>query len=276
MKIAHRSPLRASLALLAAGALGCAHAGALPAGMARRELRLSEGEEAPRVRIDYPRENEVDASLVARAIENVLPVLREWGSFSRSVTIRLYSDHAALEAAVGRYARPWMRAWARPEEIALQAPSSWGERLPGHRQLEELLLHELTHSLMYQLASKGDEWQRKRIPFWFREGMASVVAGQGYRRSSLPELSREAALRDGPLLGGTDTESRREMTLNYSLAHHAFAWLLELVGQERIQELLAELRRGQRFDAPFERATGLTPNGFDRAFRAWLVGETWR
>src|SRR6185295_2154512 len=52
---------------------------------------------------------------------------------------------------------------------------------PVPADVDELMLHELTHCVMYQRSASAADWSRKRIPLWFREGMASVTASQSYR-----------------------------------------------------------------------------------------------
>ena len=80
--------------------------------------------------------------------------------------------------------------WSRYDEVFVQAPSTWGLAGATPAQVDELLLHELTHSLMYQLASDRLGWSRKQIPLWFREGMASFTADQAYRWVTLEEIAR--------------------------------------------------------------------------------------
>jgi len=113
--------------------------------------------------------------------------LSRWGSFEHPIAIRVYPDHESLEAAVQREGYPWLRAWAFADRIFLQSPRSWNDPSPATvaAELRELLAHELTHALMYQLLGGAPE-----PPLWFREGMASVTAGQGHRRPTSDELSR--------------------------------------------------------------------------------------
>ena len=72
------------------------------------------------------------------------------------------------------------------------------------------MLHELTHALMYQAAADQGGWRQKKIPAWFREGMATYTAEQGYRWPTLEQLARtleehpkwEPLLRPGAALPG--------------------------------------------------------------------------
>ena len=77
------------------------------------------------------------------------------------------------------------RAWAFADQVLLQSPRTWNP-VGGadDDELAELIAHEVTHALMYQLMQPGDDpsWAVEEPPLWFREGMASVTAGQGHRR----------------------------------------------------------------------------------------------
>ena len=72
--------------------------------------------------------------------------------------------------------------------VSLAALEPQGGLHPG--QVAELLTHELTHCLMYQRSATADSWPYKGIPLWFREGMASVTAHQGYRRPHDEDIAR--------------------------------------------------------------------------------------
>ena len=111
-----------------------------------------------------------------------------WGSFREGVFVHVLPDHAALEDAVARHGYPWLRAWAFGDQVLLQSPRTWICDPPAQDDdVTELLTHELTHALMYQLMQRGTDpsWAAEEPPLWFREGMASVTADQG-RRPIIP------------------------------------------------------------------------------------------
>jgi len=73
--------------------------------------------------------------------------------------------------------------------VLVQSPRSWegaaeADEATLAAALAELLAHELTHALMYQRLARGDGAPVEEPPLWFREGMASLTAGQGARRLS--------------------------------------------------------------------------------------------
>ena len=127
----------------------------------------------PRIDVEFQEKDTSAAGMVRLAVERALPKLARWGAFDDSVTIVIHPNHAALERAANRSGYDFLRAWARYEQIELQSPRTWTLLGASQSQVDELLLHELTHSLMYQVASDMMGWTRKGIPLWFREGMAS-------------------------------------------------------------------------------------------------------
>ena len=135
------------------------------------------------VRLEYQARDAAAARRVAEALVKALPCAERWGQLRVPVTVVLHPSHAALEEAVHRDGFAWLRAWARFDTIDLQSPRTWNLIFPPTlAEIEELLAHELTHCVMYQRAGTASSWPYKGIPLWFREGMASVTAGQGYKR----------------------------------------------------------------------------------------------
>ena len=221
-----------------------------------------------------------DAGTVAhleKALSTAIPRIHAWGSFTTPVTIRVYPTHADLEIAVHRYHYPWLRAWARYDEIFLQSPRSFGLFEGGADNLAELLTHELTHCLMYQLAADASDWRQKdfQIPIWFREGMASWTAQQGHRRMSEARLAdwirttHENPVTDAPSLYQHESEAV------YGAAHWAFAFLVERYGAPAIRRLLAAMKLGASFDTAFQHAIGLERHAFESEFLRYLAWDGW-
>ncbi|WP_245919392.1 hypothetical protein [Melittangium boletus] len=240
---------------------------------AAAEARLSDAWASPtgHYRIEYSPEDASDIPRVRRAADEALPRLERWGALREPVTIRVMPDHASLEAAARQRGLEWLRAWSRYDEVFLQAPSTWGAASASPAQLTELLLHELTHSVMYQLASDRFGWSRKQIPLWFREGMASYTAEQAYRWVSLEEIARYLERHPGSdLLRATPEMYRDESNLVYGMAHHAFAFLSRRYGDEAVRGVLREMRDGTEFPPAFERAIGISVEAFTRDFTHYV------
>ena len=222
---------------------------------------------------DVPEISRLESSLLA-----VGPRLSRWGSFREGVSIRVLPDHESLERAVDRRGYPWLRAWAYGDQVLLQSPRSWSAPGPADEEVQELLAHELTHSLMYQLLTSSD-WPDggfEEPPLWFREGMASVTAGQGQRRLSTDELSRWIAAHPGQDLMHPTTELyRTEKEAVYGAAHRAFDLLVHLYGDQAVRDVLRGVRTGARFPDAFKAATGRGLADFEQtAIRTHFAAST--
>jgi hypothetical protein len=247
----------------ALAACACAGPGRRPSSTVQRELPLAAETRSGSGTFDfrYCAEDQGEVERLQASLLAAAAPLSRWGSFEQAVDIRIYPDHASLEAAVQRDGYPWLRAWAFADRIYLQSPRSWNDSAPGgvDSELRELLVHELTHALMYQLLGGAPE-----PPLWFREGMASVTAGQGHRRPTAEELSRWISAHPGEeLLEPTVDTYRTEKEAVYGAAHRAFELFLALAGDEGVRELLLLVRGGASFDDAFATVTGVGLSRFE-------------
>ncbi|MBZ4396782.1 MULTISPECIES: hypothetical protein [unclassified Myxococcus] len=224
-----------------------------------------------RITLEFQPRDTAAADQVRLAVERALPRMARWGTFDDSVSIIIHPNHAALERAANRPNHDFLRAWARYEQIELQSPRTWTLLGASQSQVDELLLHELTHSLMYQVASDRLGWTRKRIPLWFREGMASYTAEQGYRTASLEDLARYYGLHpQADPLAQADSLYRRESDIVYSAAHHAFTFLVRRYGEPVARGVLRVMSQGPDFPEAFAQAVGLSQEAFLRDFRRYV------
>ncbi len=230
----------------------------------------------------------------AEQVKAVLPRVAaratRWGRLFSPVTITVHPSHEALEQAVRRAGYGWLRAWARYSTIDLQSPRTWAFLGAGDAEVEELLTHELTHCTMYQAAADEWTWPHRGIPAWFREGMASVTAGQAWRRTDREALrtyysrllpgagdggGREGEARVDPL---SDPEPlyREESEVVYGASHWAFQLLVDRYGEGRIRRVLDGMGHGRSFADAFREAVGIGAEEFEREFRHYIVWHGWR
>jgi hypothetical protein len=183
-----------------------------------------------------------------------------WGSFREGIAVHVLPDHASLEEAVDRRGYPWLRAWAFGDQVLLQSPRSWNpDTAADDQEVAELIAHEVTHSLMYQLMQPGEDlaWTAEEPPLWFREGMASVTAGQGHRRPSAAELSRWVAEHPGDdLLRPPPELYRTEREAVYGAAHRTFEMLVRMVGDDAVRDVLRRVSARSAFAEAFRESTG--------------------
>ncbi len=209
-----------------------------------------------------------DVAKVERALKNTAKGLERWGGLPGPVTVYVVNTHADLERAVKRPGYDWLRAWAAYDSIIVQAPSTWNA---SDETLDRLLLHEATHCLLFQRIGTPDDWLSRNIPLWFREGMAIDNAQQHRQYPSLEDTARwiqahpEADIfTDGEALSGTHSQPV------YGFALHAYRFLEDRVGLDRLRRLLDAMREGSDFQSAFAATLGLPLDNFQRDFQVFL------
>jgi hypothetical protein len=257
---------RAAAALLALGWWACA-------AQLRPSLRSDLHAEVGSFIFEFgDADREAEQQLEA-AVRHASPRLAVWGGLTEPVTVHVLSSHLALEEAVDHPGYIWLKAWGRYDEVFVQSPRTWSLFGAEQSEVDELMLHELTHSVMYQQASDRTHWRRKGIPPWFREGMASFTAEQGSRWSTPEDLARFYEQNPAAPVGDPDALT---LSLAYGGAYHAFAFLVGRVGVEGVRSLLAAMKSGRSFDEAFEETVGVSQSafleGFRRAARSRKVG----
>lgn len=241
-----RLRLRSLIALLLLACGGCIRAIPAPS--------LGEGATSITVRVVDP----ADAA-VARQVQSVLPAAvsaaARWGGLREAVTITVHPTHAALEAAARRPGLEWLRAWARRDGVDLQSPRTWSAGRLTDAELVQLLAHELTHCAMYQYLGV-DSAVARTVPIWFREGLATVAAGERFG----PAASGEGAL------AIVTASYRTDAVRAYATADSAFRCFLARHGEAGVRAVLARLRAGDPFPAAFRSATGVTLQAFEEEY----------
>ncbi|MBI5069794.1 MAG: hypothetical protein HZB56_16290 [Deltaproteobacteria bacterium] len=268
--------MRRILVVLLALLGGCAPR--LAAGPPRVETLEAAG---LRFHLVYPPEEAASARLVAEALPEAVARASRYAALRVPVTIAIHGSQEALEAAAGRPGRGWLRAWARFATIELRSPRAWSLFGAGRDEVVALLAHELAHCAMYQAAGADRAPASSDPPLWFREGLASVSAGEGAKRIGLPALRAFylEARGTGPAAGDplTDPEPilARDPDLVYGAAHHAFSFLVARYGEARVRVLLRHMAGGRPFPAAFREATGLEAAAFEAEFRRYVVWRGW-
>ncbi len=257
--------------LLLALVSGCATRRGMAAPAANLSASVELTGPSGQFRIEYDPANAEDAARIQRGVDESLPRLARWGTLRETVTIKVMPNHKTLAKAVQQRELGWLRAWSRYDEVLVQAPATWGLVGASQPQINELLIHELTHSLMYQLAADRLGWSRKQIPLWFREGMASYTAEQAYRWVTLEELARhlERFPKSDPVRKPSELY-REDSNLVYGAAHHAFSFLVRRYGEDAVRGLLAEMRGGKDFPEAFESVIGVPPDTYVRDFTRYV------
>jgi len=271
-------------ALLAGALLLCGTVGCGCATMKVSEPATVLQTDAGAIRLEFVEWNEETSDLLKAAVPEAAKVLSRWGGLQEPVRITVVNSHWELEELAGR-PLPGISAWGRRTQIILWDPRWWPLPLSARHdpalaaklrrtQVTGLLKHELTHSLMFQRAGGPPADPRGRIPFWFREGMATLTAGEGPQwppPESLSQwLSKHAEvdlLRDAPTL------SRTEPLIAYGAAFHAFDFLDRRYGDATVLRILELMRVRDGFPDAFREALGISVESFATDFRRYLA---WR
>lgn len=218
------------------------------------------------------------ARQVMTALPRAAAAAGRWGTFSAPVLITIHPTHQALESATHRGGDGWFLAWARYASVDLQSPRTWNG---SDAEVRQILAHELTHCVLFQSLAGRRASRSSTIPLWFREGMASVTAGQEHRRvptQAIWRFYRDKAAGEGARAAGdplTEPEALRpsDPDLVYATAHQAFQFLLERHGEERVRRLLASMGDGDEFSEAFQRVVGGRVQDFERDFRRYAVAQ---
>ncbi len=230
-----------------------------------RTVHLEQGQ----VTVRFGPEDEATHSRVEAAIAQAARALTRWGGLETEVTVNLLPSHVALEQATGRYFG-WLRAWGQYDAIAFQSPRTWQPPLRDD-ELVEWLTHELTHCVMFQRSGSALTWNEKAIPLWFREGLATITADQGYRYESLESLaSWQLAHPDLDVFAQGEALSETSFTQVYGLSHHAMTFFLRRYGDVAVLAAMHNMHDGDQFPAAFTKAVGITPGAFAREFENYL------
>lgn len=280
-KSAIRERLRpASLCALVVATSACAHArGGQAALLETQTVRAGEAV----FHLQYWPEDAVTALQVKAVLERAVSAAERWGRLSAPVLVTIHPTHRALEAATHRKGYPWLRAWARYASVDLQSPRTWSRGTASDAEVAQLLAHELTHCVMYQSAASERTWPSMGIPLWFREGMASVTAGQEHELARPEAIWRfyqeqrtAGAQSSGDPLAQPEPLYRSESELVYGTAHQAFRFLIDRYGEERVRRLVARMGGGSSFQEAFQQAVGIPLQDFEGDFRRYVVWQGWR
>ena len=233
------------------------------------------------IRLEFVEWNESTSELRRETVPVAARLLSRWGGLSEPVVITVVNSRWELDEAVGRTI-PGISAWARRNQVVLWDPR-WWPMLPGvqeapalaarvrQTQVTELLEHELTHCLMFQRAGGSPSDPRDGIPFWFREGMATVTAGEGAQWPPPESLSQWlAAHPDVDLLRDAGKVVRTDRAVAYGAAYHAFDFLVRRYGAATVLKILGRMQVQGGFPEAFRDAVGVSVESFGTDFRRYL------
>ena len=221
--------------------------------------------------LELPSQDTEIQTQLGNAILDSAPALSTWGALVEPVTVEVFPTHDDFVRAIGHSGEPFLRAWTLTDRMFVQSPRTWSVNGATQSQVDDLITHELTHALMFQLAGADTTPRRKEFPFWFREGMALFTARQGYLSPSLEDLARDYdkhpkldPVRNGERLAET------EFFLAYGAAYHAFDFLIARYGRDRVRGVLERIKAGKGFAEAFRTSVGLSVDAFIEDFERYV------
>jgi hypothetical protein len=174
-------------------------------------------------------------------------------------------------AAAHHEGSPGFALLARHEiHVLLAEVRASGKGLPA------VLVHELTHELLDQLC---EPWG-SRLPRWFHEGLAQVVAGDTYLGASEESIVWRAA--SGTLLPFSSLDEdfpADQLQLAYAQSYSYVAWLDRTYGRRRLLEAADAVDGETTFLRALVVATGASTAELEDAWRDYLrygSGAQWR
>jgi hypothetical protein len=221
--------------------------------------------ESQHFEIHYPAPLAPELDRVVRSAE------RAYGRISARLNFVLATKVPLLIfAPSGPMTREEVAAYASSEQVTPPQPHRSRIVLPlpaRDAQLDPLMVHELTHLLMYEIILPGRGGDGG-VPRWVHEGMATYMVGawpedDEHLMRELVASGRVPALSQLSASGGF-----ANARLNDTLGHAAFDYIESRWGPTSIRRFLNALivpRVDKTYDAVFD----LTPAAFDAAFRQY-------
>ncbi|MFO0710505.1 MAG: peptidase MA family metallohydrolase [Sandaracinus sp.] len=151
--------------------------------------------------------------------------------------------------------------------LTLTAPETW-----QRPELEQVLVHELSHIALEQALRDEHGRVQSEAPLWLVEGVAIYQA----RERSIERVQTlwEAAFRGG-VIDLDDLDERfpsrpHAVSLAYAESADFVGWLLRRSGPHKLGDMLARMRRGQRFETAVSQTWSLGIGSLELEWRESL------
>ncbi len=244
-----------SVPLLGTG-VGCASSPALPRKLVQVPGSPPFVVSQPRPSVRAVARGDDDTGAFAGAwIPKMLPTARQAVEaagfrFRARVAVVAYREVREFVEATGK-TNARLRAWSTWDQIHLLDRSFW--RDGSDRAAKARLTHELVHVGMFQTFRTPVAAKEARLPFFFVEGAASVIAQQEFARMPLSLVKAQNA--SLPLGSAAGPEA-------YAAAHHAGAHLAKTHSLSiffKLTKRAADIGGPQAFTQALEELTALSP-----------------
>ncbi len=146
------------------------------------------------------------------------------------------------------------------------------------RGIRPVLVHEFAHELLDQACGRNG----RRIPRWFHEGLAQILAGDTYLGASEEMIVWRAAM--GRLLPFYELEDRfpterSALAAAYAQSYSFVSWIAREYGVDAVIDMARAVNEDTSLDLAMVHATGKPTAALHDAWREHLVhgsGAAWR
>ena len=190
--------------------------------------------------------NDANDLLIKNALNHAITRCEQSGLLLRQPSEVWVHKNVASFVNASKQSAHTLRAYSRYAIVHILPTQYWSESSPS--DVENRLVHELVHLATFQ--NLGSEKQARTIapPFWFLEGVASVLSNQARIRLPKADMLRRLKTQNG-----IDIIARVDSTLAYAIAHHTCAAWLENKDADFLKAFVEYARKDQKKGA-IERA----------------------
>ncbi|TKJ37271.1 hypothetical protein CEE37_14275 [candidate division LCP-89 bacterium B3_LCP] len=145
----------------------------------------------------------------------------------------------------------------------------------SYEQLRHVTHHELTHAVMMEMIYGGgigsiiSSLSRLPLPLWFVEGLAEYESRHGWDTDS------DLFMRDGAINGYIPPIQYMGGFLNYKGGQSVLHYISERYGEQKIAELLHQIKTARDIERGFKLAIGLSIEDLSKRWHKWLKGKYW-
>lgn len=216
---------------------------------------------SPFVDVYASRQDEAVAHEMMRHAHTAIPRIAEQLGLATGGAMQIYIANSQAEFdAMQPFAPPdWAdgTAWPKNGWVFLRTPRI---RRGASEPLHQVLEHEIVHILL------GRAFAHYPVPRWLQEGVAQVVAGE-YTPEKIAQLGSFAEPMSFLDLARGFPADRLRAQMAYAQSASVVSFLFREHGQESLHVLIEEMSQGHALDVALVRATGLTPQELDVAWR---------
>lgn len=214
--------------------------------------------------ISSPVDRKVGLQLAQYSIEAIPRIAKELG-VSTGGPLQIYIAESQEEFLAMQPNLPpdWAdgTAWPKNGWIFLRSPRVRGGTASP---LTQVLDHEIAHILL------GRAFAHRPVPRWLQEGVAQHVARE-YSPQTIDQLGSFAEPMSLLDLAKGFPSDRFEAQMAYAQSADVIAFIFREFGSNSLQVLIKEMSQGVGFNVAIKKATGLTPEELDIAWRGRLL-----